>query len=755
MAPLTLALRAFRELGPGPLALYGIYQTLMRTGWLRIRTPSYDWSERPLASWTLPDVPTTPTAYAEYRAKHGPPFFLKPDPSFMAELNQVLTEGKENALKEAEEILAGRFRLFGGDPMTLGFPPDWTAFPPLADIRDTPHLDLDRHWTTYDLETFPTDVKLLWEGARFGWVYPLARAYWLTEDDRYYQGLGNLIDSWRKVNEPNTGPHWISAQEIALRVMALVFVSYAFAPRLVEDPEQMIRLTEMIAAHAERIPATLTYARSQNNNHLLVEAVALYTVGTLFPEFRSATRCRKLGRRWLIEALNRQIFPDGGYVQHSTNYQRLAIQAGLWACRIAEANDEPLIFAILDALRRMTTCLYSLVDQKSGKVPNFGPNDGGHILPFTICPFDDFRPVIQAAGRAFFGETVYPPGPWDEACIWLGMKAERAGVEHKLSSALPGADLETRPPLTPALSQRGRGSPSLDRKEDFKHAGLYLMGGHQAWGMLRCAQFTSRPGHSDQLHFDLWWGGRNIACDPGTYLYNGAAPWDNGLVGAQVHNTVVIDDQEPMLRAGRFLWLDWSRGDLLGRWRSHGGGLEVLSAVHNGYRRIGVVHRRTVVRAGEDLWIVIDDLCGEGSHTACAGWLLPDGEWRLEGNEINLKLSHNQLIMRLHGAVRPIGVYRAGVLIGGEPVSHDGALWGWRSSTYATKEPALRIVTEVENALPLRLETWWSFNDAEPLDLTLERLDPCLGSSAVAMLEYKGERLDIEDAHTADTSGVH
>ena len=46
------------------------------------------------------------------------------------------------------------------------------------------------------------------------------------------------------------------------------------------------------------------------------------------------------------------------------------------------------------------------------------------------------------------------------------------------------------------------------------------------------------------------------------------------------------------------------------------------------------------------------------------------------------------------------------------------------------------------------------FNDADPRFLTLERRDPCLGSSAVSKLEYKGERLDIDDAHIVNTSGL-
>ncbi len=225
-------------------------------------------------------------------------------------------------------------------------------------------------------------------------------------------------------------------------------------------------------------------------------------------------------------------------------------------------------------------------------------------------------------------------------------------------------------------------------------------------------------------------------------------------MGAHVHNTVVVDDQEPMTRAGRFLWLDWAHGELLGHWRSEDNGLEVLSAEHNGYRRIGVVHRRTVVRAGENIWVVIDDICGTGSHTALAGWLLPDSEWRLDGDQLNLTLSRDRLKMCMRGAEGSLGLYRSGLLIGGKPVSGEGTLWGWRSLTYATKKPALRLVREIRGNLPLRLETWWAFNDADPLFLTLERNNPCMGSSAVFKLEYEGERLDINDAHIVDSSGL-
>ena len=752
MTSLKLALIAARELNPSSLAHYALYQTLLRSGWLRHRTPTYEWDARPLAYWLNPYFPAESEAYVERRATQAPRFFFEGKSEIASQLSHMLVNYVSTIMEQAEEILHGRLRLFGGEPVDLGFPHNWAAFAPMAGGESVQSLDLNRHWSTYNLDTFPADVKLLWEGARFGWVYPLARALRLSGDERYAEALWMLIESWREANQPNAGPHWISAQEVALRLMALVFTTYILTPQLMKIPERATRLVEMIAVHADRIPPTMIYSRAQGNNHLLVEAVALYTVGLLFPEFRLAERWREMGRRWLVEALAHQVFPDGGYIQHSTNYHRLALQAGLWAARLAEINGEPLPTLALDALSRLTECLAALVDPHSGQVPNFGPDDGALILPLSMCPFDDFRPTIQVAAKVIYGQPAYPPGPWDEACVWFGLGMEEPKVGDVLDSS-PRRANEIRK-VFPNLHLKSGVNGDQRPTEDFPHAGLYLMRGQMSRGMLRCAQFNSRPGHSDQLHFDLWWRGQNIAGDPGTYLYNGNPPWDNRLTGAEVHNTLIVNRQDPMRRAGRFLWLDWTQGRILGRWRSAGGRLEVLAAEHYGYNRIGVIHRRTIMRAGDDIWLVVDDLSGEGSHIAHAGWLFPDGQWKLEGRHLGLTLAPGRVKVRFGGSEGPTGIYRAGALADGEGIGNGGHFWGWRSRSYAILEPALRLVTEVEGSLPFRLETWWLFNDADPHKLSVGWLDPGEGLSAIAWLKVGSESLDISDAHLVDSSSL-
>ncbi len=82
-----------------------------------------------------------------------------------------------------------------------------------------------------------------------------------------------------------------------------------------------------------------------------------------------------------------------------------------------------------------------------------------------------------------------------------------------------------------------------------------------SWGSVRAVKYQDRPAQADQLHVELWWQGINIACDPGTYRYTAPPPWNNGLARTGVHNTVMVDGQEQMIRAGRFLWLDWAQAE--------------------------------------------------------------------------------------------------------------------------------------------------------------------------------------------------
>ena len=689
-----LLIPAIRELGITDLFQYGIYQLGKRSGRFRRSTPLHRWSDRPLETWLRSETSL------EHALSNRQPFFFENSEPFKERLQRFHSE---DLRREADEILAGKFRLFGGPPVDLGSPPDWGRIP-LSGVQDS--ISLEKHWTEYESGD-SKDLRLLWEPARFGWAFTLCRAYQFTSEPRYAAGVLEFLFSWMESNPPNHGAHWVSGQESALRILALTFAWYALEDYLETAQAEAAKILLALAVHAERIPPTLSYARAQRNNHLLSEAVGLYSVGLLMPWFEQSSEWKMLGRKWLIQALDDQVFDDGGYIQYSTNYQRLALSAGLWAARLAVIHAEPLPDPTLGALRKMTQFLLSLCDEQSGTLPNWGHNDGSNILRLSTGLQNDYRPVLQAAALQFMEAPAFGSGAWDEMSMWLGVwdrdQAQSVATDR---DGLAGAS-----------------STAMEAETEFSQAGLYAVRGDSSWATLRCARFAARPAHSDQLHMDLWWNGQNIARDAGTYRYTASPPWKNAFSGAAAHNTLMTDGREPMDRAGRFLWLNWSDARYLGRWQAEDGSVQALAAEHP--LKGGLKHRRSIVQAGASMWVVLDELIGSGNsterHRARLAWNLVDWPWELDEQSLTLQGEQGNVRLRLTPGMDDIALYRAGEIVAGEMQSGEhSAVLGWWSPTYGYKEPALTLVATMEGSLPLRLTSWWRLGDVEPQDLLLE-----------------------------------
>lgn len=652
---LSFALKALRQLGPRPLALYAWYRIGLRSGWLRWQT-----NERRTVGET---------------GVLSPVLLLPPRDELAAVLGK---DGVAHLMAEADEIAAGQVRLFGGNPRPLDLAPP----PP------------PRHWTACEIRpAADADIKFIWEAARFGWAFSLARAYYLGQEERYAAAFWQAAETFWQNNPPNCGPNWVSAQEVALRLMAFVFAGQVFAPAECSTPARLARLAQSIAAHAARIPSTLAYARAQNNNHLLSEAAGLITAALALPNHPAACRWLAMGCQWFDWALQHQIAADGAYCQHSANYHRLMLQLALWVTALQPPTANRLQAAGKHRLAQATRWLLALLDPSSGHLPNLGPNDGAYILPLTSLPHDDYRPVAQAASLAFLGQAALPGGKWDEMALWLSPGT------HKRSGV-------TLVETTPIASDQP--APTVLR-------------GLNSWAYLRAARFRARPGHADQLHLDLWWRGLNIAQDAGSYLYNAHPPWDNALARTAVHNTVMVDEQEQMTYAGRFLWLDWAQAEAISREKDADGKWERLAAQHDGYRRLGVVHRRVVTTFSDGRWLVEDQLipvgashAGEVSHRCRLHWLLPDWPYELQAPGDLLRLASPWGWISLHIGVRAEHLIerRWRLARAGERLCGDGSaapVEGWTSPTYGTKIPALAWVVEVTARLPVALTSQWHF----------------------------------------------
>jgi hypothetical protein len=300
----------------------------------------------------------------------------------------------------------------------------------------------------------------------------------------------------------------------------------------------------------------------------------------------------------------------------------------------------------------------------TGRVPLYGANDGANVLPIADGDFLDFRPIVQAT-CAVIGIAGLAGGPWQEAGGWL--KGNLAAMRPALETG------------------------EKDGAVHFPDGGLLWWRSGAARLAMRCPRgFRHRPSQADLQHVDLEWRGEAIAIDAGTFSYNTSGPLASALKPAAVHNTVVFDGEEPLRKAGRFLYLPWPRGEAA--WSD---GQREFSASHEGWARLGLRHERRITAPGREEFVIEDQVAGAGSHQLRLHWLLADLPYHLDvpGRRLVLETASGRYALSWsEGACS---------LVRADPESDRG----WWAPHYLRAEPALSLAVEVEFSQSARVTT--------------------------------------------------
>lgn len=611
------------HLGPRWVAFRGWYALQRRAGLLVRRSPPCEWSGVP--------APAENPAIASFWS--APPV---PGPE---------------CIGEADAVLAGRFRMFSGPAVVAGFPPAWARNQLTGETVPTAP-----HWSRLGDFAFG-DIKGVWELSRFGWAFVLARAYARSGEERYAEGFWRLFEDWCAHARPNCGPNWMCGQEATFRLMAVVFARSLCASARAATPARLELFRRFVHATGSRVEANLAYALSQSNNHGVSECVGLITAARVLPASSSAPRWSRLGWSGLERQVAALVYADGGFAQHSINYHRVLLHDLIWVVMLLRADGASVPDWLTTAGRRAVGFLAPLVDPATGSVPLFGSNDGALILPLADGGYPDFRPVLQAAAALFDPALRLPAGPWDEAALW-------AVGRQVLGSSISD---------TPEAGELRRYSPD---------AGFLFWRRGETRVLLRCpVRFRHRPAQADLLHVDVAWRGRPIAIDAGTFSYHDTGRFARALKEAAVHNSVTFDGLEPMTKAGRFLYLPWPHGDA--GWDERKG---EFYATHDGWRRHGLSHRRSVAFLESGELCVTDRLAVSGARSARVHWLLADHPYRLdaEAGRLVLATPAGALAVAWRVAGARVSVVRA------DPASNRG----WWSPFYARVEPALSLAIE-------------------------------------------------------------
>ncbi len=538
---------------------------------------------------------------------------------------------EDDFLQAADRICDGEYPLFGGPFQKL----------------DLDHRSPLKSWQEYESgreKPSQVDIKQIWEPARFGWAVYLAAAYKKTGDHKYLACFSGLFEKFLAHNPPYLGPNWTSGQESAIRIITLAYCLQFFSRQEELEADIRLKLSSFLVTSTRRIPPTLSYARAQNNNHLLIEAAGLITSASMFEDSRETRKWSRAGWKIFTRCIKHQFSSDGEYIQHSSNYHRLVLQTIAWVLAIAKIKKIELPGAVHEKIRQAVHWMEERTDAKSGLTPNYGHNDGSYLIPLSTS-FKDYRPVL------------------------------------------------------------GLFSLSGKKKSKNESDNCYLIRASNSWAHMRINRYRSRPAHADQLHVDLWVAGQPITLDPGTYTYNMPYPWDNRLTATAVHNTITINHADQMLRAGKFLWLDWSQAEIIGS-----PGQDRIAAVHDGYNKLGFAHQRRLTTDRANHWIVEDTINRSkkesGIYHLNLQWLIPDVPYRRNPAELTADFGVYQVSISVAVTQGPqpiFSIVRAGKTISGSITPQPSM--GWYSPTYLQIIPALSLNWSIETDMPVEMTT--------------------------------------------------
>jgi hypothetical protein len=556
----------------------------------------------------------------ERTADEGKFFFTHAEAAGRAALVRHHLPGQAaEILREADEIYQHRFRLLGYENLDYGPEIDWhldrvhAKRAPLQPWFQIPFLEF----------AVVGDHKVIWELNRHQHLVTLAKAWLLSHDEKYVRELITQWRSWVKANPYPLGINWGSTLEVAFRSLSWVWIDHLLgdAPQYSEFRDELL---PALAFHGRYIERHLSTYFSPNT-HLLGEAVAMFFLGTLYPQMPHAARWKQRGWRIVQHEASRQVRPDGVYFEQSLHYHVYALDFFLYARQLAAANDLYVAAAFDGAMLQMLDVVNALA--QAGPAEGFGDDDGGRLFNPRRNRTENMTDPL-ALGVLAYRRDDLSAAELTEESIW--MFGDRATSE-----------------LESHAGQRSVGSCA------FPDGGIYVLAdsGPFAQAMTIDAgpqgQGRCGHGHADALSLRLTMNGARWLVDSGSGVYVASSFADRDTFrGTAAHNTLRVDGVDQASASGPFSWTEIPTPRIDG-WIA-GKTFTYFSGSHDGYERLAdaVTHRRSVLRVNGMLWLVRDVAIGGAEHDLELRWHFANDVQLREGGA-------TELIASRHGSGEP------------------------------------------------------------------------------------------------------
>jgi uncharacterized heparinase superfamily protein len=292
-------------------------------------------------------------------------------------------------------------------------------------------------------------------------------------------------------------------------------------------------------------------------NHLLKNAKALIFAGALLDAPESG-RWRAIGQRLLLEQIAEQILPDGGHIERSPMYHAWVLDH-LLDIRNLFASCSPetpgCSEKVSNCIERMSDYLSQVV-HPDGEIPLLNDSQLGVTRP-TAQIVKDSGLSLQRDSEIGTTVRVFPDSGY-------------AVIRDFASESF-------------LIFDCGRVGPDWQP-------------GH---------------GHSDVLSFELSLHGQRVVVDTGVSSYE-PGPQRHYERSTAAHNTLRIDDAEQAEIWGSFRVGRRPSVSPIGSRKLTNS--QFVQGAHFGYKHLGIVHSRAIVRLPTNAWVFVDRVSGGGKH---------------------------------------------------------------------------------------------------------------------------------------------
>jgi len=581
--------------------------------------------------------------------------------------NDIPKTWMDNTILEADRLLEHKYQCFTSDEVYLGKEVNWNhelkrnintplKFAPWMDCRDT---QLYGHF------------KYFWELGRFQHLITLAKAYYLTGQEKYALEVTDQINSFVEQCPYLLGVQWIMPMEVGIRLISIAWIMAFIKDYLKNDIKTCNCVEQIVTSHVDYTAKNFS-AYSSANNHLIGEVTGVFIASLCFSELKGMDRYRTQTYALLSEEINRQFYSDGVNKEQTTHYHVSCYNCFLLAGILGRQNGLEFPEEYWRTLEKGAEFIWAL-SNNNNSVPNIGDSDEGKTIVLSESDYNQNQSLLATSAALFNrGDFKAKAGYFDEMSMWLLGKGGK-----EIFDSLDSVD-----------------KSGVSKK--FPEGGYYILQGNgqsDVKVIFDCGPLgfgsIAAHGHADSLAFVLYAYGRNFLIDPGTYIFEVNNPYRKYFRSTAAHNTIVVDSMDQSEMTGPFLWAR-KANSFVEEWVDNGEIVRV-TGWHDGYERLGdsVVHRRSIELDRKQNKINIKDCIEAKSlHDICMYFHLASECETTEIKQNHWKVSNRGKAIEL--IVDEL--FKCEVIKGSED-----QICGWASKKYDAKEPTNTIVCRISS----------------------------------------------------------